>query len=111
MAGSLRVIRMRQLTAFQRDIMFALSKLNEPKGLDVKEYLESYYSEEIRHGRLYPNLDTLVEQGLVNKGQHDRRTNKYTLTDEGATELQDRLEWELTDLPQEFRVAAESIDV
>lgn len=98
---------MRQLTAFQRDIMFALAKLDEPKGLDVKEYLEAYYSEEIRHGRLYPNLDTLVEQSLIHKGQHDRRTNKYTLTDRGKRELRERLEWELSDLPTEFRVEAD----
>ena len=93
---------MQQLTAFQRDIMFALAKLDEPKGLDVKDYLEAYYHGEIRHGRLYPNLDTLVEKALVNKGKHDRRTNKYTLTDRGKRELRDRIDWELTDLPAEF---------
>lgn len=93
---------MQDLTAFQRDIMFALAKLDEPNGLDVKEYLETYYTEEIRHGRLYPNLDSLVEQSLVHKGQHDRRTNKYTLTDRGRDALHARLEWELSDLSGEF---------
>ena len=93
---------MRDLTAFQRDIMFALAKLHEPKGLDVKEYLETYYSEEIRHGRLYPNLDALVEKALVNKGQHDRRTNKYTMSEEGKRELRERIDWEMNDLPAEF---------
>lgn len=99
---------MRHLTAFQRDILFALAKLHEPKGLDVKDYLEAYYSDEIRHGRLYPNLDTLVEKALVDKGQHDQRTNKYTLTDRGERELRERLEWELSDLPSELHVGQES---
>ncbi|MFO7907959.1 MAG: helix-turn-helix transcriptional regulator [Pirellulaceae bacterium] len=46
-------------------------------GLAIKEELEDYYEKEIHHGRLYPNLDTLVEKGLVEKGQRDRRTNYY----------------------------------
>lgn len=100
---------MQQLTAFQRDIMFALAKLDEPKGLDVKDYLESYYQGEIRHGRLYPNLDSLVEKSLVNKGKHDRRTNKYTLTDRGKRELRDRVSWELTDLPDEYTPDIEAV--
>jgi DNA-binding PadR family transcriptional regulator len=43
---------------------------------------------------LYPNLDTLVEKGLVDKGQRDRRTNFYTLTRRGRREIEDRQSWE-----------------
>lgn len=93
---------MDELTAFQRDLMVVLAKLDEPKGLDVKDDLEGYYADDIRHGRLYPNLDALVEKGLVNKGSHDRRTNKYTVSDDGQEFLQNRLHWELADLPSEF---------
>lgn len=93
---------MTDLTAFQWDLMVALAKLDEPKGLDVKDSLDGYYDDEIRHGRLYPNLDTLVEKGLVNKGSHDRRTNKYTVSDDGQQFLHDRIQWELTDLPSGF---------
>lgn len=99
---------MRHLTAFQRDILFAIAKLDEPKGLDVKDYLETYYADEIRHGRLYPNLDALVEKSLVNKGQHDQRTNKYTLTEDGEEELRNRVEWELADLPSELRASQDT---
>ncbi|PSQ12738.1 hypothetical protein BRC93_01315 [Halobacteriales archaeon QS_5_70_15] len=60
----------------------------------VKEELENYYEKEIHHGRLYPNLDTLVEKGLVEKGNKDRRTNYYTLTRRGRGEIEDRREWE-----------------
>ena len=37
----------------------------EPHGLAIKEEIKDYYEGEIYHGRLYPNLDTLVEKGLV----------------------------------------------
>jgi DNA-binding PadR family transcriptional regulator len=68
--------------------------LDEPHGLAIKEELETYYETEIHHGRLYPNLDTLVDKGLVEKGEIDRRTNSYTLTRRGRREIEDRREWE-----------------
>jgi len=49
---------------------------------------------EIHHGRLYPNLDTLVDKGLVEKTQADRRTNEYSVTRRGTRELDARREWE-----------------
>lgn len=74
---------MQELTAFQRDIMFVIAGHDEPHGLVIKEELEDYYTGEINHGRLYPNLDTLVEEELVEKGQKDKRTNKYQLSERG----------------------------
>ena len=85
---------MYDLTAFQRDLLYVICGLDRPHGLLVKEELESYYDGEINHGRLYPNLDTLVEKGLVDKGQQDRRTNYYQLTRRGQRELDARREWE-----------------
>jgi DNA-binding PadR family transcriptional regulator len=85
---------MHDLTAFQRDLLLAISGLDEPKGLDVKDVLEEYYGTEIRHGRLYPNLDTLVEEGYVEKGKVDRRTNFYRLSEWGLGELEARRRWE-----------------
>lgn len=49
---------------------------------------------EIHHGWLYPNLDTLVDKGLVKKSQRDRRTNQYTVTRRASRELEARTEWE-----------------
>lgn len=40
------------------------------------------------------HLDTLVDKGLVKKGQHDKRTNAYELTERGRREIQARREWE-----------------
>ncbi|AFK21198.1 transcription regulator (plasmid) [Haloferax mediterranei ATCC 33500] len=71
-----------------------MAGLDEPHGLAIKEELEDYYETEIHHGRLYPNLDTLVEKGLVDKGEKDRRTNSYRLTARGRREIEARNEWE-----------------
>jgi len=84
---------MNDLTGFQRDLLRVAAGLDKPKGLEIKEKLESYYNSEINHGRLYPNLDTLVEKGLLEKGQHDERSNAYKVTRRGNRELKDRDEW------------------
>ena len=85
---------MNDLTGFQRDLMYVIAGGDEPHGLAIKEELEKYYESEVHHGRLYPNLDTLVDKGLVDKGQRDQRTNYYTLTRRGRRELEARREWE-----------------
>lgn len=85
---------MYDLTGFQRDLLYVVTGLEEPHGLAIKDELENYYQSEIHHGRLYPNLDTLVEKGLLDKGSKDRRTNVYTVTRRGLRELEDRREWE-----------------
>jgi len=85
---------MHDLTAFQRDLLYVVNGLDEPHGLAVKYELKEYYEKDIHHGRLYPNLDTLVDKGLIDKGQHDRRTNFYTVTSRGEREIEARREWE-----------------
>jgi DNA-binding PadR family transcriptional regulator len=83
-----------ELTKFQRDLLIILAGLDEPNGLEVKAEMEDYYVAEVNHGRLYPNLDTLVEQGLISKTKKDERTNSYELTEEGKTMIEDRRDWE-----------------
>jgi DNA-binding PadR family transcriptional regulator len=84
----------RDLTAFQQNILAILS--DEPMyGLAIKRELESYYDSEVNHGRLYPNLDDLVEMGLIEKSERDKRTNDYALTDEGNEAVIDKLDWTL----------------
>ena len=85
---------MHDLTGFQRDLLTIIAGLNDPYGLAIKDELEDYYGKEVNHGRLYPNLDTLVGKGLVEKGQLDRRTNFYRLTRRGQRELAARFNWE-----------------
>lgn len=85
---------MHDLTGFQRDLLYVIGGKEEPHGLALKDELEDYYEKEIHHGRLYPNLDTLVEKGFVEKGEQDRRTNYYSLTRRGEREIDARSEWE-----------------
>jgi len=85
---------MHDLTGFQRDCLVIIAGLDAPKGSEIKEDLDDYYGSEVNHGRLYPNLDSLVNEGLLEKGQYDDRTNSYTLTDEGVEVLAARREWE-----------------
>lgn len=85
---------MYDLTAFQRDLLFVIDGLDEPHGLGIREELQDYYETKIHHGRLYPNLDTLVDKGLVEKGNRDKRTNYYVTTRRGEREIEARLEWE-----------------
>jgi len=85
---------MYDMTGFQRDLLYVISGLDSPHGLAIKDELEDYYEIEIHHGRLYPNLDTLVEKGLVEKSEKDRRTNEYAVTRRGMREITARVEWE-----------------
>lgn len=89
-----KILIMHDLTGFQCDMLYVIAGNDEPHGLAIKEELEGYYQNEIHHGRLYPNLDTLVDKGLVDKGQLDRRTNFYTLTSRGKRDIEARREWE-----------------
>ena len=84
---------MNNLTSFQRDLLYIVFGLDGPNGQAIKDELENYYEEKISDGRLYPNLDTLVEKELINKGQHDRLTNKYTTTHRGNREIEARVKW------------------
>ena len=67
---------MYDLTGFQRDCLYVIAGLDSPHGLAIKDELNDYYEKEIHHGRLDPNLDTLVDKGLVEKGERDQRTNR-----------------------------------
>jgi len=76
------------------DILYVITGRDGPQGLSIKGELEEYYENEIHPGRLYPNLDTVIDKGLVYKGEADKRTNHYTITMRGRRELEARREWE-----------------
>jgi DNA-binding PadR family transcriptional regulator len=87
-----QVVGTEDLTAFQQNILVILAR--EPMyGLAIKRNLQGYYGDEVNHGRLYPNLDDLVDAGLVEKSELDKRTNQYALTDAGYGAIIDRLSW------------------
>lgn len=89
------------LTTFQQLSLLAIAieerhENQTPHGLKIKEYLTDWYrargelgpNEDVNHGRLYPNLDELVDAGLVRKTERDKRTNNYTLTEEGSEQIE-----------------------
>lgn len=85
------------LTGFQQTTLIILAE--EPLyGLAVKRELEEYYGDEVNHGRLYPNLDQLVTEGLVEKSALDKRTNQYELTEQGYELLLGELDWTFSKL-------------
>ncbi|MFC4986341.1 helix-turn-helix transcriptional regulator [Saliphagus infecundisoli] len=84
---------MDDLTGFQRDLLYVIADIDRPSGQTIRDELDDYYTDDITHGRLYPNLDTLVTKGLVEKGELDRRTNYYELTDIGDDQLRTHHTW------------------
>ena len=81
-----------ELTAFQYTLLQAADELVEPSGQDIRRYVNSspFHGSDMNHARLYPNLNTVVDAGLVEKGEHDRRTNYYKITDDGKDALETR---------------------
>lgn len=76
------------LTAFQRHILLCLGDDGPTYGLSLKRRLEAFGYAHVPHGRVYPNLDTLKEQGFVSKTKQDDRTNEYRLTRRGVVAVE-----------------------
>jgi Predicted transcriptional regulators len=85
---------MHELTGFQRDLLYCVAALDEPSGLEIGRELSEYSSTEVNHGRLYPNLNDLIREGLLSKEQKDGRTNLYALTPLGIELIVERQQWE-----------------
>ena len=66
--------RIFELTGFQRDLLYVIAGADRPSGQSVRREMETHV-DTVNHGRLYPNLDALVDHGLVEKGTRDERTN------------------------------------
>ena len=82
-----------ELTGFQRDLLYVIAGLDQPSGQTIGRELERYI-DNVNHGRLYPNLNTLVELSLVEKSTQNQRTNYYEMTKNGKQLLSYRLKWE-----------------
>jgi DNA-binding PadR family transcriptional regulator len=85
---------MHDLTAFQRDQLYVIAGLDGARGVRIQDELEKYYMDDVQPGRLYPNLDKLVEKGLVNKEPINDRANSYSPTRRALRTLDARDEWE-----------------
>lgn len=82
------------LTGFQRDQLYVVAGLGGARGVRIQEELQDYYVTEIHPGRLYPNLDILVEKGLVEKEPINDRANSYSPTRRCLRLLEARRQWE-----------------
>lgn len=89
------------LSGFQRDALAVIVRDGPQYGLAIKRELEDLYEGEVNHGQLYPNLDTLVENGYLKKSQRDRRTNEYGATEAGHDALAAYATWLETCLTDE----------
>lgn len=89
-----------KLMGFQRDLLYCIAGTEDPSGQEVRSELEQSSSIEVNHGRLYPNLDDLVDKGLVEKQSKNNRTNLYRLTDQARELIVDRRQWEAERLEQ-----------
>ena len=84
------------LTTFKLDLIAVCARLETSRGhvhgLAIKDGVEEIRSEEINHGRVYPNLDDLDSLGLIEKHEQevDARTNAYTVTPRGFQLLAER---------------------
>jgi DNA-binding PadR family transcriptional regulator len=85
--------RIASLPAFARDLLWAIDRRGPSKGVALKSEIERYYAQPQNHGRVYPNLDRLIDDGLVAKVARDKRTNEYALTELGEEVLDGRRAW------------------
>ncbi len=85
--GGTHMTTYHDLTGFRRDCLQAIAAVDgEPYGRALQDWLDDHYSEPVNHGRLYQNLDRLVEADLVQTTEtatDDERRVVYTLTDTG----------------------------
>ena len=66
-------------TGFQWDVLYVIVGLDEPNGLAIKQQLEEYYETRVDRGQLYPNIDSLAEEGFIEKDRHEKRRNAHTV--------------------------------
>ncbi|AKU09529.1 PadR family transcription regulator (plasmid) [Haloferax gibbonsii] len=89
-----------ELTAIQRDLLFVVRGMSDSSGQTIKTELEKTQGRDLLTGRVYTNLNELVDKDLVHKGSKNGRTNEYSLTDEGREAVETRRRWEKRYLKQ-----------
>ncbi|ELZ75699.1 MULTISPECIES: helix-turn-helix transcriptional regulator [Haloferax] len=74
--------------------------MSDSSGQTIKTELEKTQGRDLLTGRVYTNLNELVDKDLVHKGSKNGRTNEYSLTDEGREAVETRRRWEKRYLKQ-----------
>jgi DNA-binding PadR family transcriptional regulator len=76
-------VRWSDLNGSKRDLLVEIYQLDQPSGQDIRRRMEAEHDEEVTRGRLYSNLNDLVDEGLLDQGEQDLRTNYYQITNDG----------------------------
>ena len=78
--------RIPEFIGFKRDILMILARSEPTHGRGLLDDLSSLRDEEVTGARLYPNLNALVDAGLVEKREnlHDYRSHEFRLADRGC---------------------------
>lgn len=90
------------MTSFQQELLTVVAEYGPTHGLHIKDVMNQHY-DEVNHGRLYPNLDTLAEKGLIEKqrGVPDMRSNSYAITEDGKRVI--------SEMAEAYAAAAQSV--
>lgn len=86
--GSKRLI---ELPDYRRDILLALAHSGAANGHRIMDILGAIHGEETNDGRFYPNLNALVDNGLIEKreNEHDKRSHEYALSKRGRETIRE----------------------
>ncbi|EMA25646.1 helix-turn-helix transcriptional regulator [Haloarcula argentinensis] len=85
---------MNDLNNTERDMLTVIAGLDAPMGTEITAELEEYYDTEVTAGRIYPQLDAMIEKGLIRKEDKNGLANEYYLTKRRVRDLQAHREWE-----------------
>ena len=80
------------LSATQRDLLWALSQTDTSESRPLHHTLTDYYTDSISHSRICNTLKELIERDLVTEQTHD--TTEYQLTESGRRALSARQAWQ-----------------
>ena len=86
-------VRWFDLNSSKRDLLVEIYQMDQPSGQDIRGRMKAEHDEDVDHGRLYPNLNDLVDVGLLDKGEKDLRSNYYQITNDGQRLVEDTIRY------------------
>lgn len=84
---------MTDINKWQTTILAAAAAADDQNGQDIARRIEQAHGVDVSNGRLYPNLDALVDAGLLTQRTDGGRANRHNVTDRGMRELEARLDY------------------
>lgn len=81
------------LSGTQRDILAVLAAKGGKPGIEIRNTLNEIRDIDKSRSCIYGELDDLDDKGLVEIGEHDGRTNSYSLSYDGEMQLIGYFTW------------------